>query len=53
MTVRGDKFPAAKAQWLARVKRWVPALADCANLEVANLPTVVTYHARGRRAPGL
>lgn len=41
MTVRGDKFPAAKAQWLARVKRWVPALADCANLEVANLPTVV------------
>lgn len=41
MTVRGDKFPTGKAQWLARVKRWLPALADCGNLEVANLPTVV------------
>lgn len=41
MTVSGDKFPTGKAQWLARVKRWLPALADCGNLEVANLPTVV------------
>lgn len=41
MTVMGDKFPTGKAQWLARVKRWLPALADCGNLEVANLPTVV------------
>lgn len=41
MTVRGDKFPTGKAQWLARVKRWLPALADCGNLEVAGAPTVV------------
>lgn len=41
MTVRGDKFPTGTAQWVARVKRWLPALADCGNLEVANLPTVV------------
>lgn len=41
MTVRGDKFPTGKAQWLARVKRWVPALADCANLEIAGVPVVV------------
>lgn len=40
MTVRGDKFPTGKAQWLARVKRWVPALADCANLEIAGAPVV-------------
>lgn len=40
MTVRGDKFPTGKAQWLARVKRWVPALADCANLEIAGVPVV-------------
>lgn len=39
MTVIGDKFPTGKAQWLARVKRWVPALADCANLEIAEIPT--------------
>lgn len=41
MTVRGDKFPTGTAGWLARVKRWLPALADCGNLEVASAPTVV------------
>lgn len=40
MTVRGDKFPTTKAQWVARFRRWFPALADCASLEVANLPAV-------------
>lgn len=41
MTVMGDKFPTGKAQWVARVKRWLPALEDCGNLEVAGAPTVV------------
>lgn len=41
MTVRGDKFPTGKAQWIARIKRWAPSLADCANLEVAGTPTLV------------
>lgn len=40
MTVKGEKFPTGKAQWLARIKRWMPALEDCANLEIAGLPTV-------------
>lgn len=40
MTVRGGKFPTTKAQWIAVFKRWFPALADCSNLEVTNLPVV-------------
>lgn len=37
VVVKGDKFPdsSAKAQWVARLKRWAPALNDCSNLEVA------------------
>ena len=38
MIVRGDKFPTGTAQWAARVKRWAPALEDCAGLEVAASP---------------
>ncbi len=42
MIVRGDKFPTGKAQWAARVKRWAPVLADCANLEVAGNPDIMS-----------
>lgn len=34
--VRGKKFPTVKAQWIETLKRWAPALNDCANLEVAD-----------------
>lgn len=42
MIVRGDKFPTGTAQWVARVKRWAPALEDCAGLEVATSPKITS-----------
>ena len=42
MIVRGDKFPTGTAQWAARVKRWAPALEDCAGLEVAASPKITS-----------
>lgn len=42
MIVRGDKFPTGTAQWVARVKRWAPALQDCAGLEVAAKPKITS-----------
>jgi len=42
MIVRGDKFPTGTAQWVARVKRWAPALEDCADLEVAASPDITS-----------
>lgn len=42
MIVRGDKFPRNLPQWAARVKRWAPALEDCAGLEVADSPKITS-----------
>lgn len=41
VTILGEKFPTSTTAWEATLKRWMPTLSDCENVEVATaLPTI-------------